>query len=73
MPTLQVLEKRLEEAEEALHELRTGSRATRVSHNNWQVNFSEASKLESYISDLKNEINRKKGKPGRRPIQLWPS
>jgi len=73
---LATLEKRRDEAVQALHDLRLGRKPSSVSVNDRSVRYAggnEEGRLEQYINELENAIARKKGKPGRRPIQLWPS
>jgi hypothetical protein len=72
MADLATLQGRLAEAEEALHQLRIGKRVAQIRHGERSVQYTEAAKLEAYIADLKNQIARLQGNPGRRPIQLWP-
>lgn len=73
MPSVVVLQQRLEEAELALHQLHTGAREVEVRVDDYgMTEFSEVNvkDLEHYIAKLRNEISMAEGRPRRRPILM---
>ncbi|PWG61764.1 gpW family head-tail joining protein [Spiribacter halobius] len=77
MSDLATLEKRLAEAESALHDLNIGKQVVQVSREGRSTQFANSPdqirRLEAYIAELKSQIARLKGRGGRAPIQLWPA
>jgi len=72
MAQLDVLQKRLDEAETAYHALMTGERIVSISIEGRGQSYTPADmgKLEMYITRLKNEIARLQGKPRRGPVLM---
>lgn len=63
MTDLTTLRRRLAEAEEALHQLQTGSKRERISRGGTDITYTRANvgALRRYIADLKAEIARAEG------------
>lgn len=75
MADLNTLQTRLQEAENAYHDLMTGKKAVSVSWSDGQsieYRKSDSAQLEQYIQFLKRQIAELNGGKRRRPIQLWP-
>ncbi|RJX35657.1 MAG: hypothetical protein C4525_03110 [Desulfarculus sp.] len=70
MADLATLKSRLAEAEEALHLLMLGQQEVSVGYGDKQVAYSRADlpRLEAYVRNLEDQIARREGTGGRRPI-----
>lgn len=74
MSELATLEARLAEAEEALHEMMIGDKASSAKFGNTDVQFGvhagSPDQLRVYIAELKGRIARLKGHRGRRVMRI---
>lgn len=72
MADLETLQRRLTEAEAALHDLQVGKRKVSVSRNGTSIGYANSAgdiaNLESYITDLKAQIMRASGQGGGRRV-----
>lgn len=78
MTDLATLQRRRDEAEEALHQLQIGRRVAQVRQSDgttveYANTNDQISKLQQYVAELSDQIAKKKGNGGPAPIQVWPS